>query len=225
MVTPLQTKNLPKPTCSSEDLDVDNIIWYDEVVLTKGGAAGKGPDAPSPPVSNFTDNPQEHATISEEIEGGEMEGKTKMAFAKMQIPQDLRNKFLLTEADFSLAESTEVEDDSMSAAAAAATNGSGGLSGSADDSYKHGEESATILAERSQSSDYAIDVQLPLEPTIQNIDAIVAESESESKLQAHRSKKETHDSSAEEKPKKKSVKLQSKEVSVSDKAAQLGLYS
>lgn len=31
---------------------------------------------------------------------GETEGKTKMAFAKMQTPQSLRESYLLTDADF-----------------------------------------------------------------------------------------------------------------------------
>jgi hypothetical protein len=31
---------------------------------------------------------------------GEVEGKTKMAFAKMQTPQSLRDTYMLTDADF-----------------------------------------------------------------------------------------------------------------------------
>lgn len=40
--------------------------------------------------------------MAEEVDSGEVEGKTKMAFAKMQIPPNLKSSYLLNDADFVL---------------------------------------------------------------------------------------------------------------------------
>ena len=76
-------------------------LWYARVTVTKGGAAGKGPEPPEPPVMS-TDGSAQYPNMMEELDGGESEGKTKMAFAKMQIPSNLREAYLLTDTDFSL---------------------------------------------------------------------------------------------------------------------------
>jgi hypothetical protein len=46
------------------------------------------------------DGASQYPGMMEEIDSGEVEGKTKMAFAKMQVPQNLRESYLLTDADF-----------------------------------------------------------------------------------------------------------------------------
>lgn len=73
--------------------------WYARVTVTKGGAAGKGPEPPEPPVMS-TDGSAQYPNMMEELDGGESEGKTKMAFAKMQIPSNLRDAYMLTDNDF-----------------------------------------------------------------------------------------------------------------------------
>ena len=70
---------------------------------TLGGSAGKGPPAPDPPSmdSESTDafcTPEYKEEIANEA--SMEEGKSKMAFAKMHVPSELRNSYLLTDEDF-----------------------------------------------------------------------------------------------------------------------------
>jgi hypothetical protein len=73
--------------------------WFAKVIVTKGGAAGKGPDAPEPPQM-ATDGSAEYPPMLEELDGAEVEGRTKMAFAKMQVPATMRDLYLLGDSDF-----------------------------------------------------------------------------------------------------------------------------
>lgn len=73
--------------------------WFAKVIVTKGGAAGKGPDPPEPPPMS-TDGSSEYPAMLEELDTAEVEGKTKMAFAKMQIPANIRDLHLLVDQDF-----------------------------------------------------------------------------------------------------------------------------
>jgi hypothetical protein len=100
-------KSLAAPACARET-KVENCAWFAEKVTSFGGAAGKGPDQ-LPPTSLPDDNTADSSLIVDEIDA-EVENKTKMAFAKMQIPNELRTRYLLTEADFALNENTENED-------------------------------------------------------------------------------------------------------------------
>jgi len=104
---PMKLKDISLPQCGT--LDVDAALWYGEKVIASGGSAGKGPDPPQPPPMTDDDSVA-HPLLTDELDGGEMEGKTKMAFAKMQAPEELRSNFLLTEADFSPPEEV-VEDE------------------------------------------------------------------------------------------------------------------
>lgn len=83
----------------SEDTDLATYRWFAKFSITKGGAAGKGPEPPEPPFMS-TDGSEQYPHMMEELDSGEVEGKTKMAFAKMLCPSSLRESFLLTEADF-----------------------------------------------------------------------------------------------------------------------------
>lgn len=80
--------------------------WYARIAVTKGGAAGKGPDPPEPPPMS-TDGSAQYPNMMEELDGGEVEGKTRMAFAKMQIPSNLKDSYLLTDADFMIFDERE----------------------------------------------------------------------------------------------------------------------
>lgn len=86
-------------------------MFFLERVVTNGGAAGKGPDAPEPPPMAVDNSTHDYPVMADEIDGGDVEGKTKMAFAKMQIPSQLLDSYLLTEADFALSESTDVGEE------------------------------------------------------------------------------------------------------------------
>lgn len=78
--------------------------WFSERLLVKGGPAGKGDVLPEPPQM-VIDGSKEYPSMMEELDTGETEGKTKMAFAKMQIPNELRDKYVLQDKDFELNES------------------------------------------------------------------------------------------------------------------------
>ncbi len=84
-----------------KDFDSSSLMdrWYAKVSVTKGGAAGKGPEPPEPPAMS-TDGSAQYPNMMEELDGGEADGKTKMSFAKMQIPTSLKEQYLMTDSDF-----------------------------------------------------------------------------------------------------------------------------
>jgi hypothetical protein len=109
-IFPLSYTGITQPVGVYLDADPSTFMWFAEKVTAKGGAAGKGPDAPQPPLLNI-DTSSEYPGMNEELEANEMEGKTKMAFAKMQVPPEMRNQHLLQDEDF---EQKEDDDDEES---------------------------------------------------------------------------------------------------------------
>lgn len=114
IITPLNIQEDSIPQCISEVVP-QAATWYVQHVLTWGGAAGKGPEAPEPPAMS-----SDNASENEDIDASESESKTKMAFAKMQCPAELRESYLLQDKDFEqtpdtdetdIAESSSVEQD------------------------------------------------------------------------------------------------------------------
>lgn len=101
---------LSPPACSADirAKEIAESLWFEKVIVSKGGAAGKGPDPPEPPAMSV-DGSQEYPNMAEEVDGGEVEGKTKMAFAKMQVPHPFKEQFLLQDEDFKL--KTEKDED------------------------------------------------------------------------------------------------------------------
>ena len=85
------------PSCAHQALT--DTMWHEERMLVTGGPAGKGPDPPLPPNVDH-DDPSEYIAQMDAPEGAEADAKTKMAFAKMQAPQGLRDACTLTDADF-----------------------------------------------------------------------------------------------------------------------------
>lgn len=59
---------LNAPDCISDThaKEITNSLWFQRVVVSKGGAAGKGPDPPEPP-SMFVDGSQEYPNMAEEV--------------------------------------------------------------------------------------------------------------------------------------------------------------
>lgn len=127
---------LAPPTCSEEvrTKEITDSLWFQHIVVSKGGAAGKGPEPPEPP-SMTVDGSQEYPNMAEEVtvaiqqmnfysmstqnaylckyvqvDGGEVEGKTKMAFAKMQVPYPFKEQFLLTDDDFKVKSDKDEEE-------------------------------------------------------------------------------------------------------------------
>jgi hypothetical protein len=56
------------------------------------------------------DGSSEYPSMAEELDAGEIEGKTKMAFAKMQVPQNVKESHLLSDTDFMLNVDREQEE-------------------------------------------------------------------------------------------------------------------
>lgn len=119
---------LKLPECSNEiSLTPTDSQWFERVKVANGGAAGKGPDPPEPP-SMTIDSSSEYPTMAEEIDSGEIEGKTKMAFAKMQVPQNVKDIYILTDTDFMLSDRSR--DDLSGNGSGAYGIGGGGSSNS-----------------------------------------------------------------------------------------------
>lgn len=149
----MKIKGIAAPTCVVEittTLMAQDSTWFDQVDVTKGGAAGKGPGPPEP-FTALVDGSKEYPNMADEVDSVEQEVKTKMAFAKMPIPQVFKESFLLDESEFI----TKVEDidnasSSESKANDAAGNGGGDIggnfsgSGSMDDNGEADEFSRTV---------------------------------------------------------------------------------
>ena len=110
-IFPLSYVGIKQPACSI-DKDPTTLMWFVEKIIAKGGAAGKGPEAPQPPLINI-DTSSEYPGMNEELEANEMEGKTKMAFAKMQVPPEMRNQHLLQDEDFDHKDDEEEDEESQ----------------------------------------------------------------------------------------------------------------
>jgi len=91
------------PSCKAlvltNEEDLSKLRWFAKVAVVRGGAAGKGPEAPDPPQIS-SDSSTAYPNMIEELDGNEMDGKTKMAFAKMQVPSAMRETFVLGDGDF-----------------------------------------------------------------------------------------------------------------------------
>jgi hypothetical protein len=94
------------------------------VKVTNGGAAGKGPEPPEPPAMSV-DGSSEYPNMAEELDAGEIEGKTKMAFAKMQVPQSVKDSHLLSDTDFMLNADRESEENTADQSSTGAASLSG----------------------------------------------------------------------------------------------------
>jgi len=125
---------LKQPECSNEiSLTPTDSQWFERVKVANGGAAGKGPDPPEPP-SMTIDSSSEYPSMAEEIDSGEIEGKTKMAFAKMQVPQNVKDIHVLTDTDFMLSDRSR---DDLSGNGSGAY-GIGGIGGGSNNSLLFG---------------------------------------------------------------------------------------
>mmetsp|Transcript_1033 Transcript_1033/g.1708 ORF Transcript_1033/g.1708 Transcript_1033/m.1708 type:complete len:1654 (-) Transcript_1033:97-5058(-) len=123
-VHPQVERNLPAPACQAEiSENPTEAQWFEKVKVTNGGAAGKGPEPPEPPAMTI-DGSSEYPNMAEELDSGEVEGKTKMSFAKMQVPQAVRDMHLLSDTDFML--NAERDDASVNDAPDGAADEDGG---------------------------------------------------------------------------------------------------
>lgn len=81
------------------EFEVASQAWVKDTPAVTGDFATRGPPPPEPPrmVSESTGN---YPSMVDDLDAGDMEGRTKMAFAKMQTPAELRESYVFDDADF-----------------------------------------------------------------------------------------------------------------------------
>lgn len=97
----------PAPRCADESVDVVKFTFVLPKVVIPGGESQTGIAHPEKPVSE--DVHEDALFPAEELEGPESEGRAKMAFAKMQVPAESRESFLLKDEDFVVKDGQEEE--------------------------------------------------------------------------------------------------------------------
>jgi hypothetical protein len=92
---------IPKSVDSTPlvNFEVPSHPWIKSTPAVTGDFATKGPSPPEPPtmVSESTGN---YPSMVDDLDAGDMEGRTKMAFAKMQTPAELRESYVFDDTDF-----------------------------------------------------------------------------------------------------------------------------
>lgn len=224
--------NIDKAICPDKQTQsVADAIWFCEFVVSFGGAAGKGPDPPGPPLMQSEGSTQ-YPTLSEDVETSEMEGKTKMAFAKMQIPQDLRTSYLMSDKDFEIKQEEDSLEGSevLEASLTEAENSNNILEAGSkmvateDVTLKHAkDDDSTPLPPRGNQSPMA-------QPKSRR--ASGHEGKRDRKDSMHRDSKlaesKNHDKDSKDvaaQAKSTKSKSKDKDITISEKAAQLGLYN
>lgn len=85
--------------------------WKMILEIWKGDAAGRGPPAPEPPTM-ITESSVDHPSTVDDLDSGENEStRTKMSFAKMQTPYELRDSYGFDDRDFEIHEEEVIPDD------------------------------------------------------------------------------------------------------------------
>jgi hypothetical protein len=161
------------------------------------------------------DKNSEYNITLDELESGDAEGRTKMAFAKMQPPADLREKYQLTETDFALTDPSEESDREIEDA-----NGADALKLTAGFDSS-GDVGAAISPMTAPPTD---DYGESMSPT----SAKVLRGKSSKSIKSVKDD-DRGNKSPKSKAKKKATSSFDKEdtddIAIGDKAAQLGLYT
>ena len=84
--------------------NINREPWLVRVVLSRGDNAGRGPPPPLPPKMS-SESSADHPSTVDDLDANETEAsRTKMAFAKMQTPYELRDSFGFDDRDFEIQE-------------------------------------------------------------------------------------------------------------------------
>lgn len=84
--------------------------WVMRVPLSKGDNAGRGPPPPLPPKMS-SESSVDHPSTVDDLDGAETDAsRTKMAFAKMQTPYELRDSYSFDDKDFEVHEEELLSD-------------------------------------------------------------------------------------------------------------------
>ncbi len=79
--------------------------------IWKSDAAGRGPPAPEPPAM-ITESSVDHPSTVDDLDSGENEStRTKMSFAKMQTPYELRDSYGFDDRDFEIHDEEVLPDE------------------------------------------------------------------------------------------------------------------
>jgi len=94
----------------SVDKNISRDPWLVRVVLSKGDNAGRGPAPPLPPKMS-SESSVDHPSTVDDLDNNETEAsRTKMAFAKMQTPYELRDSYGFDDKDFEVREDELMSD-------------------------------------------------------------------------------------------------------------------
>ena len=111
-IIPVDAKAFKAPLCTRENIQVE--IYVEKHTVQKCGDVGKGPKPPEPPIIGF-EGAKDIPNIMDEIESGDTnDGRTLMTFAKMHVPQALRENYLMVDADFELHKDDESDTEEYS---------------------------------------------------------------------------------------------------------------
>lgn len=107
----MDARSFKAPVCTKEVMA--SVIFEEEFVVQKCSDVGRGPPPPEPPTLGV-EGAKDLSNIMDEIDCGEQptDGRTLMTFAKMQVPQTLKENYLLDNSDFEL--HSEAGDDGYS---------------------------------------------------------------------------------------------------------------
>jgi len=106
----LPVNKVPEPDCGVDVFDGSPFLFHVEKDVAQGGAAGRGPGLPEPPTMSASTSSYAQFSV-DELDGSEVEGKAKMSFAKMQIPQEVKTQYLLQNEDFDIKEDDLTAND------------------------------------------------------------------------------------------------------------------
>eukprot|EP01035_Chromulina_nebulosa_P020117 gene20117-26123_t len=221
-INPIESDKLQTNTLTNNQLDTSTLLWYDTYDPILVEAAGKGPDPPSPP-SMLVNSPDIYSSIYEDNDNSAndlLENKTKMAFAKMQIPSELKNSYLISEDEYKVRGSDDISRvDSQE---------EGESFGDGDSLHRGGDFDTN--SESFPSNDNKIDIPINTNHSIHS-DNKLSKSKSLSSSEHLKDKdNEKHSkSSGKTKKQSKSISFNTNNNAVisksSEKAIELGLYS
>lgn len=82
--------------------DIDITPWTTQITVFIAGAAGRGPPAPEAEQMS-TESSIDHPSVIDDLDTGDSEAvRTKMTFAKMQAPAELRDSYIFDDRDFDI---------------------------------------------------------------------------------------------------------------------------
>lgn len=81
--------------------------WYMHAAAVTGDFAVRPPPPPQPPAM-ASESSGDHPSMVDDLDAGESEGRTKMSFAKMQTPQELRESYVFDDHDFDVHEENDI---------------------------------------------------------------------------------------------------------------------